>query len=379
MATAFCTLPTSTTTVTRQSPAVATAANGPAMQLNTRCSIIAHPHPTAFGDTMRIAIRHLILAALLLAAVGPLRAAEPLKVAYSDWPGWVVFEIAIQKGWYKEAGVDVEFVWMEYGPSMEAFAAGKIDGVGMTNGDALVTGAAGKPATAVLITDYSDGNDMIIARAGITSMKQLKGKKIGVEVNLVDHLLLLKALEAAGMTEADVELVNIPTNDLPQAFAAGGDLAAIGCFQPSSGQALRAVPGSKAIFTSREVPGLIYDIMYASRESLAARRGDWQKFVAVWPRIYAFVADPATRPEALKIMSARVGLTPELYAPLLEGTKLLDIAGQKKAFLPGAGLDSVHGSTVISDNFNTKNKIYAAGAPGDLAGYFDAGLVGAVK
>ena len=53
-------------------------------------------------------------------------------------------------------------------------------------------------------------NDMIVAAPGINSVKDLKGKKIGVELNFVDHLLLLKALEANGMSEADVTLVNMP-------------------------------------------------------------------------------------------------------------------------------------------------------------------------
>ena len=65
----------------------------------------------------------LAIAASVLALSSTLHAAEPLKIAYSDWPGWVAFEVGIQKGWFKEAGVDVQFVWMEYGPSMEAFQA----------------------------------------------------------------------------------------------------------------------------------------------------------------------------------------------------------------------------------------------------------------
>ena len=37
------------------------------------------------------------------------QAAEPLKIAYSDWPGFVAWQIAIDKGWFKEAGLDVKF------------------------------------------------------------------------------------------------------------------------------------------------------------------------------------------------------------------------------------------------------------------------------
>ena len=33
-----------------------------------------------------------------------LHAKEPLKIGYSDWPGWVAWEIGIQKGWFEEEG-----------------------------------------------------------------------------------------------------------------------------------------------------------------------------------------------------------------------------------------------------------------------------------
>src|SRR6516162_2585084 len=64
-------------------------------------------------------------AAASAAAPAPKPAKAPLKIAYSDWPGWTAFEIGIQKGWFKEAGVEVKFDWFEYAPSMDAFAAGK--------------------------------------------------------------------------------------------------------------------------------------------------------------------------------------------------------------------------------------------------------------
>ena len=44
-----------------------------------------------------------------------------LKIAYSDWPGWIAWDVAVQKGWFKEAGVNVELVWFDYVPSMDAF------------------------------------------------------------------------------------------------------------------------------------------------------------------------------------------------------------------------------------------------------------------
>src|SRR5689334_22863315 len=194
-------------------------------------------------------------------------AKQPLRVAYSDWPGWTAFEVGIQKGWFKEAGIDVEFSWFDYLPSMEAFSAGKVDAVMVTNGDALVTGASGAKSKMILVTDYSNGNDKVIAKPGIKSLKQLKGKKIGLEMTLVEHLLLLQGLQKAGMKQEDVELVNFPTNETPGALTSG-QVAAVAAWYPTSGQALAALAGSTAVFTSADVPGLIYDTVAVSPQSL---------------------------------------------------------------------------------------------------------------
>src|SRR4051812_3357762 len=82
---------------------------------------------------------------------------EPLRIGYSDWPGWVAWQIAIDKQFFAAAGVDVRFVWLEYVPSIEAFSEGKVDAVCMTNGDALVAGSSGSPSVGVVINDYSNG------------------------------------------------------------------------------------------------------------------------------------------------------------------------------------------------------------------------------
>ena len=282
-----------------------------------------------------------------------------LKLIYSDWPGWVTWEIAKQKDFFALEGVAVELLWMDYVAGMEAFAAGQADAVCMTNGDALVTGAAsGKPSTAIILNDYSNGNDMVVGRPGIESLSDLKGLRVGVEVGFVGHLLLT-ALEAHGMTEHDVTLVNIPTNELPQALAAGS-VDAITAWQPNSGQALKVVPGSKRLYSSADSPGIIYDLLYVSHESLAARRDDWAKVVRVWYRIVAFMQDPANRAEMLEILSARVGLPPDEYAPFLDGTHILPLDEAVPIWQAdeSAGLKSLKGSNVYVDTFNVRYGVY---------------------
>jgi NitT/TauT family transport system substrate-binding protein len=327
---------------------------------------------------MRWSIKQLFSAAAGVAMLGMSAQAlsEPLKVGYSDWPGWVAWQVAIEKQWFKEEGVEVKFEWFDYVASMDAYAAGKLDAVAITNGDALVTGAPGARSVMIIINDYSNGNDMIIARPGIKSVKELKGKKIGVEIGFVDHLLLLNALKKAGLSEKDVELVNVPTNETPQVLASG-QVDAISAWQPNSGMALKTVPGSKAVYTSADEPGLIYDVLAVSPKSLATRKADWAKVVKVWYRVVNYIHDPKTHAEAVKIMASRVGVTPAEYESFLNGTKILTLDEAKKFYKKGTGFDSIYGSTQIVDKFNVDNKVYAK--PQKVENYIDGSLTSAMK
>jgi len=312
----------------------------------------------SLGSTLKSRLAKLLIPAMAVMTLSA-QAAQPLKIGYSDWPGWVAWQVAIDKGWFKEAGVPVTFEWFDYSASMEAFSAGKIDAVTMTNGDALVTGSAGAKSVMVMLTDYSNGNDMIVGKPGIKSIKDLKGKKVAVEQGLVEHLLLLNALKKAGMKEADVTLVNAKTNEMPQVLASG-DVAAVGAWQPISGQAMKALPGARPIYTSANEPGLIYDVLAVNPASARQRKAEWLKVVKVWDKVVHYINDPKTQPDAVRIMAARVGIAPEAYLPLLKGTKLLSLEEGRKIYVKGEGFGSLYGSSKVADDFNVANGVYKA-------------------
>jgi NitT/TauT family transport system substrate-binding protein len=213
---------------------------------------------------------------------------------------------------------------------------------------------------------------MIVATHGIGAIKDLKGKKIGVEIGFVSHLLLLKALERSGMSESDVTLVNVATDETAQTLASG-DVSAIVAWQPNSGNALKAVAGSKAIFTSADVPGLIYDVLAVSPESYARRKADWKKVLQAWYRAVNFIKDPATTEEAVKIMSSRVEISAEEYKPFLKGTYILTKEEAQARAKKGDGFGSLHGSSKIADDFNVKYDVY--GKAQDVDSYIDMSLL----
>ncbi|KAF0093594.1 MAG: NitT/TauT family transport system substrate-binding protein [Puniceicoccaceae bacterium 5H] len=312
---------------------------------------------------------------LMVGAVASLSAKEPLKIAYSDWPGWVAWEIGIKKGWFEEEGVDVDFLWFDYVASMDAYVAGNVDAVCMTNGDALVTGATGKPSVGIILNDFSNGNDMVVAAPGIDSIQDLKGKKVGLEEGFVEHLMFLTALKKAGMNPSDVTIVNTPTNETPQVLASGA-VDAIAAWQPNSGQALKTVAGSQPIFTSADAPGIIYDLLYVSPESLESRRDDWMKVTKVWYRIVDYLQDESNFDEALAILASRVSVDPAEYEPFFQGTYILSYDEAMERWQDASGLDSVYGSSRAVDAFNRSVGVYSERQ--DIQKYLDPSLTEAL-
>jgi NitT/TauT family transport system substrate-binding protein len=287
----------------------------------------------------------------------PAPAKTPLRVAYSDWPGWTAFEVGIQKGWFKEAGIDVEFSWADYGATLDNFSAGKADAVMVTNGDALVTGANGAKSKMILLTDYSNGNDKVVGRPGLKTFKDLKGKKLGLELTLVEQLLFQKGCEKNGLNPKDVTLIATKTNDTPQVLTTK-QVDAIAAWYPIAAQALTAVPGSVPLFTSADVPGLIYDSVAVTPTSLAQRRDDWVKFVKVWYKIADYVRDPKTQADAVAIMAAKAGAKTAEYQAAMPGTYFLSLAEAKARYKKAPGLDSLSGSSTVANDFNLANKVY---------------------
>ena len=282
---------------------------------------------------------------------------QPLRIGYSDWPGYVAWQVALKKGWFKDAGVDVDFEWFDYSASLDAFGAGKLDAVFTTNGDTLVMGSGGTKGVMVMLTDYSSGNDMIVGKSGLKTLKDLKGKKVALEKGLVEHLLLLNGMKKEGVDENDITIVNVKTNDTPQVLS-DPTVSAIGAWQPISGQAMRASPGARPLYTSADQPGLIYDVLTVSPSNFAARKADYAKLLKVWAKVVAFINDPATQPEAVKIMAARSGVPPEQYIHYLKGTALLSPTAGVKVFQDADGFGSLYGSSRYADAFNLKAGVY---------------------
>ncbi|NEO85054.1 MAG: ABC transporter substrate-binding protein [Spirulina sp. SIO3F2] len=258
---------------------------------------------------------------------------EPVKIGYSNWAGWWPWAIAEEEGLFEKNAVNVELKWFDsYIASMEALAAGQLDGNSQTLNDTISFAAdAVNGEVAVLVNDNSAGNDKIIVTEEINEVKDLVGKKVAVEEGVVDDFLLSLALEEEGLSRDDVEIVGMDTGDAAAAFVSG-DVDAVGAFPPYWLIALER-EGSKELISSAEFPGAIPDLLVVTQTLIDEQPEVVQALVNTWFDILAFMDENPE--ESDEIMAARAGVDVSEMAQLKEGTQLFTIEQNLEAFSDG--------------------------------------------
>ncbi len=273
---------------------------------------------------------HALLAlAIALAAVQPRAAQAQIKVGVSDWTGWVAWYVAEQKGYFKKYGADVKLVWFaNYSDSIAALSTGQLDANSQTWSDTLGPLSKGIPIKAVLVNDNSDGNDALMVGPAIKTFADLKGRTIALEQFSISHFVLYTALARHGLAPKDVKVVNLSAGDAAAAFISGRVDAAV-LWNPWISQIERSGKG-RALFTSKEMPGLIPDLLVARDRSLAEKRKDFVGMARAWLDTVRFVQEHPD--EAVRIMAKVVGMKPEDYTVFLPGTRFFDGPANAAAF-----------------------------------------------
>jgi NitT/TauT family transport system substrate-binding protein len=308
----------------------------------------------------------LLAGATLLA--GTAQAAETLKVGYNQWIGSAGMFVAMEKGLFKKHGVDVEFTeFAGPGDGVAAVLAGQLDGVMTTTDNVILLADKAGPGKMVQVffTDTSAGADAIVAKKEYTSMADLKGKTVAATIGQVNHLLLIKALHSNGLTEADVNLVNMDAEVAGAAFVAGKLDAAV-TWEPwlSKGKA----GGGNIVFSSADAPNLILDTFAVNADIAAAKPAAIAAFIAAVDEGTQLVMDKPE--ESLKILAKFLGTSEEETQGMLSGVKLY---GMKENTALFAGGELVGAAQEVADFLKEREII---GKPMDVAPLFDGSYVG---
>ena len=252
------------------------------------------------------------LAAGLAAAIsfGALAAPKQhFNVCWTIYAGWMPWEYGATQGivdkWAKKYGIDIDVVQLnDYVESINQYTAGGFDACTMTNMDALtIPAAGGVDSTALIVGDYSDGNDGIVVKGENQTLADLKGKPVNLVELSVSHYLLARGLERVGLAEKDIKVVNTSDADMVAAFASP-EVAAVSTWNPLLAE-IAATPKVSKVFDSSQIPGEIVDLLVVNSATLKDNPALGKALTGAWFEILATMhaedaADKAAREQMAK-------------------------------------------------------------------------------
>jgi NitT/TauT family transport system substrate-binding protein len=280
------------------------------------------------GDMIRkTAISMFIVLTVLFCFTQACTAKDKYRVAWSHYTGWepwaYIDDSTILKKWADKYGIEIQLDLVnDYIESINLYTGGTYDACVMTNMDALTIPAIGGiDSTALIIGDFSNGNDGIVIKNG-NAVKDLKGREVKLVELSVSHYLLARGLDMNGMSEKDLSVINTSDADIAAVFASDANGAVV-TWNPPLMQC-RAEKDANLVFDSSQISGEIIDMMVVKTdvdEKLKkALTGAWYEAMAVMSsgssegeKAISFMADFAGG--SLDEFKAQLKTTAMFYTP----------------------------------------------------------------
>jgi NitT/TauT family transport system substrate-binding protein len=257
-------------------------------------------------------LKHIIAGCALALSLQPgLIAQKPsFTVGWSVYVGWNPYyymaKAGILKRWADKYGINIKVQRFDYAPSLDAFVAKNIDACAMTNMEALdMPAAAGVDTTAIIVGDYSNGNDAVMVRHNLT-LAQMPGKKVLLVEKTVSQYLFERAMVMNGLDAQlkKVQYINTSDSDIAGAFIADTSKDVVVTWKPMVSQIAKQ-KDVKTIFNSSQIPGEILDLLVVRTDILNRAGGSGQKFAkaitGAWYETLALMTRPG--PDTDKVLT----------------------------------------------------------------------------
>lgn len=284
-----------------------------------------------------IIVAVIILAIGLIAYVGFNKQNKPpqitkslpkVTIAMVTFPGYAPLYVAKEKGFFE--GVDVALKRIEsIGDIRAAMRSGDVNMYAATYDIYQSIKDVAPTGIGFLVIDESHGADGVAVSGNITSIKDLKGKKVAAEPGFPPYLVLQYLLNKEGMTLADLDFQDMPTTDAGSAFAAG-KLVAAGIWEPGLSASVKARPGSKVFASSADIPGLVQDLLFADEKLAKENPEVLEKVAAGYFKALEYIN--ANHDDAYQIMAQAFDVTVQDMEDFKTGVSWISLDENKKLF-----------------------------------------------
>jgi len=216
----------------------------------------------------------------------------PLAELRVDYATYSPPSLVLRKqGWLEEAfkGTTIKWVYSAGSSNALNFLQGNAVDFGSTAGSAaLLSRANGNPIKAVYIYEQPEWTALVVARDSTAKdITDLKGKKIAAQKGTDPYFFLLRTLKGAGLSQTDIQYVNLPHADGRTAVERGQVDAWAGLDPHMAASELQA--GSKLIYRNKEFN--TYGFLNAREEFLRKYPQTTKKVIELYERAKQWIVD----------------------------------------------------------------------------------------
>lgn len=241
---------------------------------------------------------------------------ELLKVGVNQWPGYEPIVLARDLGYLPQKQVKL----VELPSNTESIAllhAGRLDAAALTLDEALNVINLGTELTIVLVFDFSNGADVLMAKPTLKNLADIQDHRVGVETTGVGALLFHAALNQVQLENDDVQVVYLPADEQEEAYTSG-QVDAIVTFEPIKSRLEQY--GAHVLFDSSEVPDLIVDVLAVRTDQLEKQRENVFQLVQAYAKARSYMTQYAEK--SLQLMAPRLQMSPHDLEQTYQGLLL---------------------------------------------------------
>lgn len=240
----------------------------------------------------------------------------PLKVASHEWPGYEPLHLARDLGYYNEKLIQLYEV-ASATSTIRAFRNGNIEVAALTLDEVLLLLQDKIPIKIIMVMDVSKGADAIVAHPPISSLKELKGKRIGVESMALGAYMLSRALDFAELDKESINPVYIPFNKHESAFL-NHEIDALVTFEPAKGKLI--LKGANLLLDSSQLPNEIVDVLVIHEQALRQKPQAVKALIRGWFDTLDYIQNH--KQDAAERVARRIDSTPDDFLASLETIEL---------------------------------------------------------
>ncbi|MBT3923489.1 MAG: ABC transporter substrate-binding protein [Nitrospina sp.] len=240
----------------------------------------------------------------------------PLKIGTAIWPGYEPLYLARELGYYDNSPIRL----VEYTSATQVIRAYRNNAIqlaALTMDEVLLLLENGLDTRVILVMDISRGGDTILAKPEIKNLKDLRGRKVGVERTALGAFFLSQALNSVGLHPEDVNIISSENNEHERRFLEN-QFDAVVTFEPVSSRLL--AKGAHKLFDSTQIPGEIVDVLLIAKDTLDHFPEEVGILLTGWFKALDYLN---TRPEeAAPILARRLKVSPKEVLDSYKGLKL---------------------------------------------------------